>query len=367
MRLISIDAAKPGLKVGRAIWNEIGHPLLQKNVVLTDTIINRLKQMNIQYIYIEDEISQGIEINETVPLEKRMKAVSQIATTFKQVKGLETQEAAFVLDKQSKLIGSVVENLLDSILDSREMITVLSDTLLYDEALFQHSFNVTLYSLAIAKELGYSVEDLRTIGKGALLHDVGKMVVPQKILQKEGQLTDEEFMLMKQHARYGFDILRNLHTVSLLVAHCAFQHHERLDGSGYPRGLVDFEIHPYAKIIAVADVFDAVTSDRVYRQKMLPSQGIALIESGSGTLYEERIVEAFKRSVVHYQNGTVVYLSDGRRGIVVKQNIHNSVAPWIRIFEHNGTLLNSTYLINLEEHPDVYIERIETDYLQYVE
>lgn len=367
MRLISIDAARPGMKVGRAIWNEVGHALLQKNVLLTDSIISRLKQMNIQYIYIEDEISKGIEIKETVPIEKRKKAINQIANTFQQVRGLDTHNASYVLDKQSKVIGNVIDDLLDSILNSNELLTVLSDTFMYDESLFQHSFNVALYSLATARELGYSVEDLRTIGIGAILHDVGKMIVPQNILQKQDQLTDEEFNIMKRHTRYGFDMLRNLHTVSLLVAHCAFQHHERLDGSGYPRGLVECEIHPYAKIIAVADVFDAVTSDRVYREKMLPSQGIAIIESGSGTLFDERIVKAFKRSVVHYQNGTVVYLSDGRRGIVVKQNVNNSVSPWVRIFAHNGTLLRSTYLINLEEHSDVTIERVETDYLQYVE
>ena len=97
---------------------------------------------------------------------------------------------------------------------------------------------------------------------------------------------------MKKHARFGFDLLRNLHSVSLLVAHCAFQHHERIDGSGYPRGLVDFEIHPFAKIIAVADVFDALTSNRVYRKKMLPIDAIKLIQAGVGKRFDERVVEA---------------------------------------------------------------------------
>lgn len=367
MRLISINVAKPGMVVGRPIWNESGHPLLQKNVILTDGVIHRLKQINIQYLYIEDEISKGIEIEETVPLEVRTKAVAGITNTFQQVKGLETRDAAFVLDQQTKVIGSVIENLLESILNNPEMLTVLTDTFIYDQALFQHSFNVTLYSLVIAKELGYSYEDLRTIGTGALLHDVGKMLIPLEILQKPSQLTDEEFSIMKQHTRYGFDILRNLHTVSLLVAHCALQHHERLDGSGYPRGLVDYEIHPYAKIIAVADVFDAVTSKRVYRDKLLPYQGIALIESGSGTLYDKRIVDAFKRSIIHYPNGMVVTLTDGRKGIVAKQNNNHSSRPWIRIFEENGTFLNSTYLINLNEHPELSIKKVEADYIQYTE
>lgn len=84
--------------------------------------------------------------------------------------------------------------------------------------------------------------------------------------------------MMKMHTRYGFDLLRNLHSISLLVAHCAFQHHERIDGSGYPRGLVDFEIHPFAKIIGVADVFDAVTTNRVYREKCYHHKGLPLLK-----------------------------------------------------------------------------------------
>lgn len=367
MRLISINALKSQMVVGRTIWNDAGLPLLQKDVVVTDGIINRLKQLGIQYLYIEDKISNGIAIEESVSPAVRTKAVKQITDSFKKVKGLNSQEASLVLDKQSKVVGQIVDDLLTTIIKSDEVLTVLTDTLIYDEYLYQHSFQVTLYSIAIAKELGCSSDELRTIGIGAMLHDVGKLVIPSDILFKEGKLTDDEYEVMKQHTRFGFDILRNLHTMSLLVAHCAFQHHERIDGSGYPRGLVDYEIHPYAKIIGVADVFDAVTSNRVYRDKMLPSQGIEIIEAGSGTLFDKRVVEAFKRSIVHYPNGSILLLSDGRRGVVAKQNIKNPGLPFIRVFEEHNTILNSTYLLNLVDHPELTIERVETDYVALVE
>lgn len=364
MRLISIHAAKPGMVMGRPIYNEAGNPLVQKNVTITEGIIRRLEQINIQYIYIEDEISEGIEVEETVPLKIRTEAISHIEESFRQMKGLNNREAAFVLDRQSKELRMLVDDLLNSILESHEILTVLTDAFLYDESLYHHSFNVTLYSLMIAKELDYPREELRTIGLGALLHDVGKMMLPPNLLQKPGKLTAEEFEMMKLHTRYGFDILRNLHTVSLLVAHCAYQHHERLNGSGYPRGLVGDDIHPYAKIVAVADVFDALTSDRVYRDKMLPSQAISILESESGILFEKRVVEAIKKTVSHYPNGTVVCLSDGRRGIVAKQNLNHSSRPFVRIFEENGELLKSTYLINLEDNPDIQIARVDTDYIR---
>lgn len=367
MRLISINVLKAGMVVGKTIWNEAGRPLLQKNVVVTEGIIDRLRQLNIQYVYIDDKISTGIEIEETVPPAVRVKAVNQITGSFSKVKGLNSHDASLVLDKESKVIGQIVDDLLDSILNSEEILTVLTDAFLYDEYLYKHSFQVTLYSIAIAKELGYSNDVLKTIGIGALLHDVGKLVVPTNVLLKPDSLTEEEFEVMKKHTLYGFDILRNLHTISLLVAHCAYQHHERIDGSGYPRGLVDYEIHPFAKIIAVADVFDAVTSDRVYREKMLPSQGIKIIEAGSGTIYDKRVVDAFKNSIVHYPNGTILLLSDGRRGVVAKQNMNNSSKPWVRIFEENNNFLNSTYLVNLIDIPDVTVQKVETDYILHVE
>jgi len=363
MRLISIDVLQEGMVVGRAIWNEAGHPLLQKGVVITPGILRGLRKLNIQYIYIDDKLSEGIEVQELVTPAERNKVVQKITESYKALKGSDIKQATYILDQQTKVISNIVEDLLNTILDNEEMLTVLTDVFLYDEYLYQHSFQVTMYSIAIAKEMGYNYEDLRVIGIGAMLHDVGKLLVPQEILFKPDRLTNEEFEIMKQHTRYGFDILRNLHSVSLIVAHCAFQHHERLDGSGYPRGLKDYEIHPFAKIIGVADVFDAVTSNRVYRSKMLPTDGIKLIDAGSGTIFSAAAVQALKKIIVQYPNGTTLKLKDGRRGVVSRQNASKPERPYVRIFEEDEKLLDVTYEINLVEEILVEIEKIETDYV----
>lgn len=363
MRLISVNVLKEGMVVGRTIWNEAGHPLLHKDVIITSRIVERLRELNIQYLYIDDNISTGISVEETVPPAKRIEAVKNMTKAFTEVKQAKTSQASYVLDQQSKVLGLIVDDILNSVMNSSEVLMILTDAYLYDEYIYQHSFQVTMYSVAIAKELGYRYEDIRLIGIGALLHDIGKLLIPSEILMKPGKFTEEEFEKMKQHARFGFDILRNLHSVSLLVAHCAFQHHERIDGSGYPRGLVDFEIHPFAKVIAVADVFDALTSNRVYRKKMLPSDAISIIMEDRAKKFDARVVDAFLRSVVHYANGTIVLLSDGRRGIVSKQNLVDVARPWVRIFEANDKLLEATYEICLSDHPEVTIEKIETDYV----
>ncbi|WP_336045602.1 HD-GYP domain-containing protein [Solibacillus ferritrahens] len=367
MRLISINVLKEGMVVGRTIWNEAGHPLLHKDVIVTNRIIERLRQLNIQYLYIDDSLSTGIEIEETIELKKRIEAVKNMTQAFTNIKQAIPNQSSFVLDQQSKIICLIVDDIMNSIINSDDVLMVLTDAYLYDEYIYQHSFQVSMYSIAIAKEMGYSYEDIRLIGIGALLHDIGKLLIPIEILLKPGQLTEDEYEEIKRHAQYGFDLLRNLHSLSLLIAHCAFQHHERIDGSGYPRGIVDHEIHPFAKIIAVADVFDALTSNRVYREKMLPTEAIAIIAKDDGTKFDTKVVEAFKRSIVHYTNGTIVLLTDGRRGIVSKQNLIDVTRPWIRIFEEDDNRLGATYEICLSDYPGIYIKKIETEFAVYVE
>ncbi|MFL0584569.1 HD-GYP domain-containing protein [Solibacillus silvestris] len=362
MRLISINVLKEGMAVGRTIWNEAGHPLLHKNVVVTSRIIERLRELNIHYLYIDDKLSAGIEIEETIAPLKRMEAVKNMTKSFENVKKAKRDQASYVLDQQSKVIGLIVDDIMNAIVNSEEVLMVLTDAYLYDKYIYQHSFQVALYSIAIAKEMGYSYEDIRLIGIGAILHDVGKLLISPDILLKPGNLSEEEYEEMKNHARYGFDLLRNLHSVSLLVAHCAFQHHERIDGSGYPRGIINNEIHPFAKIIAVSDVFDALTSNRIYRKKMLPSEAIAIIDKGDGKLFDAKVMEAFRRSVVHYANGTIVLLTDGRRGIVSKQNLVDVTRPWIRIFQENGKMLGATYELCLSDYPTVDIKKVDVDF-----
>ena len=367
MRLISTSVLKESMVIGRTIWNEAGLPLLQKEAVITEAIIQRLKTLNIMYVYIEDSISNNIAVEETVSPVVRHKAVSYIRSSFEKVKEAKGKQASFLLDQNSKKIISIVDELLNVISNNKELLMILSDAYIYDEYLYHHSFQVTMYSIAIAKELGYSYEDQRLIGIGALLHDVGKLVIPQDIINKPGKLTEEEFEEIKLHTKYGFDILRNLHSVSLFVAHCAYQHHERLDGSGYPRGIKGKEIHPYAKIIGVADVFDAITSNRVYRAKKHPSEALAIIEASSGVGFDKMVVEAFKRVVTKYPNGTVLQLSDMRRGVVARQNPNNPTRPFVRIFEENNQLLAATYEISMEKHPNIHIVKVELDFTLYSE
>lgn len=359
MRLISTKTLRSGMVLGNTIYNVTERPLLQKNVVLTQRMIHRLRELNVQYVYIDDERSKGIELKESVPVEIRQTAIKEIRETFDDLKELNFKSLPVVLDKKGPKIQTILKDVMREMQESADLLTILSDAYLYDSYIFHHSFNVTLYTLAIGKQLRLPQHQLEQLGMGALLHDIGKIMVPEKVLLKPGVLTEDEFLQIKHHASHGFEILRNLHSVSVLVAHCAFQHHERLDGSGYPRGIVSNDIHPFAKIIAVADVFDAVTSNRVYRNKMLPSDGLEILFAGSGTLYDPTVIKAFTQAITIYPNGLSVELNDGRKGIIAAQNSGFSTRPVIRILQDGEERISDPYEVNLVDVLDVVITKTD--------
>lgn len=363
MRLIPLQALQADMIIGRTIWNDARRPLIQKGTQVSLRMITRLEQLNVPYVYIDDSLSKGIEIEETISLETRTRAIANIESTFSAVRGAEGKNIAYILDKQTKQLTTIVDDLISTIMQDKELLMVLSDAFIYDEYLYQHSFQVTLYSIAIAKKMKFNEADIRTIGLGAMLHDIGKITIPKEVLLKPGRLTDDEYKMIQLHAQRGFDILRNLHSISLIIAHCAFQHHERLDGSGYPRGIKEDEIHRFAKVIAVADVFDALSTDRVYRKKMLPTECFAILDNEIGTAFDGEVVQALKDSVMHYPNGVIVRLSNGNRGVVAKQNSHAPNAPNLRMFEENNKVLNATYELDLTQCPTIFIEAVELDYV----
>src|SRR5699024_4018570 len=149
--------------------------------------------------------------------------------------------------------------------------------------------------------------------------------------------------------------LRKQDEFSTVIAHCAYQHHERLDGSGYPRGLVGSEIHKYAKVIAIADVFDAMTSNRDYRAALLPHEALETLYACAVTKFDKQMVVVFRKSIAIYPNGLSVKLSDGRVGVVVKQNKHLNERPVIRILKENNEKLISPYDINLAAEVNIMI------------
>jgi putative nucleotidyltransferase with HDIG domain len=359
MRLVATKTVKSGSILGKPIFNDKGQALLNEGVKLENRLLLRLLKMGIDYIFIKDSKTDDIVLKNNIPEKLRREAVKTIETTFQQLQQTKGMSPSLVIEKSSKQFRSIIRNLLDE-LKHNQLISLLSEVYVYDNYIYSHSLNVTLYSIAIGFELKLPIKEIEILALGAILHDVGKMKIPESILLKAGRLTESEYDAIKKHAEEGFRILKSVQTLPLLVAHCALSHHERLNGSGYPRGIKSQDIHLYAKIIAVADVFDAVTSNRVYRQAMLPHEGLEIIYGGSGILFDPIIVDAFRKSVVIYPNGLTVVLNDGRKGVVAGQNVGLSERPIIRVIEVNGKSIDEPYDIDLKRELTLVITSCDT-------
>src|SRR5699024_10140828 len=170
--------------------------------------------------------------------------------TFEELKENPITEKSYLFENKRNQLNTVVQDIVKEMKNKNEAVSLLTDILISDDYTFQHSLNVTIYSLALGTKLKLSENELADLGIGAMLHDIGKIFIEKDILLKADRLTDAEYSIMKSHTQLGFDFIRKMTDLPAVVAHCAYQHHERLDGSGYPRGLTNNEIHKYAKIIS---------------------------------------------------------------------------------------------------------------------
>ncbi|MBM7661440.1 HD-GYP domain-containing protein (c-di-GMP phosphodiesterase class II) [Bacillus mesophilus] len=354
MRLVSTKYLKPGMILDKAVFNEKGNILINQGIPLTSGMIRRLQELGITFLYIADRRTKDIKSKNTVSDKIHNKSIKSIENTFKQIKSGKPIEHAYILEKSTKEFKGVIHSVLSELKGSKELLSLLSEVMIYDHYIFSHSFNVTLYSLKIGMELKLKEKQLEALGLGALLHDVGKMMIPADILSKPGRLTEDEFQEMKKHSFYGYELIKNIPTISLTAAHCALLHHERLDGSGYPRGVKGPDIHLFGKILAVADVFDAVTSNRSYRPAMLPHEGLEILYAGAGKLFDVEIINAFRRAIVVYPEGLTVTLHDGRTGVVARQNTGYCDRPVIRILEEENVIVDS-YEVDLTKELDLMI------------
>lgn len=356
MRWISIAACTEGMCLAKNIYNEEGLILLGAGVELSHLYIERLKGMGISYIYVEDERTEGIVAPDILSEETRLQANKLIRNEFKSLM-VDSSKRKRTVQNLDKQFTALLDNIIDDISSHTDAMVMLGDLQTSDYYVFSHSLNVCIYTTLLGLNYGYNRDELKTLSLGALLHDIGKTQIDNNVLNKPERLSREEFDHMKSHTELGYHILRGYVNIPLLAANCAYQHHERLNGSGYPRGIRSTDIHDYAKWVAIADSYDAMTSNRVYRSAMLPHEALEILYTGSGTLYEQHMLTVFRDKIAVYPLGMTVELTSGEIGVISRVNADCPQRPVVRLLKDpNGQDYTDLRELNLATSLHVMIK-----------
>lgn len=367
MRIVPIDCIREGAFLGKTIYDQNGNPLLKAGTSLNKKILDQIKKFNIYSLYIIDNYIDT-EIEDIIKPELRNKTIKLLKETFSNIykfNNINNNETTRRnLHKKNleyfKSINEISEELIDNILRNKDMLVSLIDIKNTDNYTYQHSVNVAVISLIIGIGLNLDKNKLITLCSGALLHDIGKIFIPKYILNKPSSLTHEEYEIVKNHPKLGYEHLKRQSQIKTSILLISLQHHERIDGTGYPYGLTGEKIHYLSKIVSLADVYDALTSDRSYRRALSASDAIEYIMGNVGKMFDFDIVNMFTKLIVPFPFGTIVRLSNGDVGIVQETPAHFPLRPSVKILKSND-IDSEGNIINLVDELTLVISNIENN------
>lgn len=360
IKRIPIAALKVGMYISDLNNDWIPHNTQRKKgVIKREETIEKIRRMGVQYVYIDVEKGLDSQDSETAQeVDRRNEQALQKAGEQRQ--GIQhkvalTEEiviAQRIHSQAQGLVGSFMNNvkmgaaidiapihqladeLQNSVLRNANALSCLGRIREKDNYLLEHSVNLSVLMSLFGNYRNLPADVLHQTIVGALLHDLGKILTPDEILHKPGRLSAEEFEVMKMHARHSRDILASTEGIGEIAVITAAQHHEKLDGSGYPEGLKGDEITEYGRMVAITDVYDAITSDRVYHKGMTPTQGLKKLLEWSGDHLDPDLVRQFIRCIGLYPVGSLVLLESGRLAVVVETNEQDQRLPVVRVMYH---------------------------------
>ena len=337
---------KEGMITAADTYSTSGHLILPKDTVITKSVINKLAANNVVFVDIvdvnevsADENAGTIDLSDLSTFSEAQKKILDTPAykKFKRryEKGIDEMKDNLndIVNKFAPInVDEMVKNTLnivkaaDSPLSVLTMISTLKE---YDDSTFNHSLNVALICNIFAKWLGLDQEKTELLTSCGLLHDIGKLAIPDSIIKKPGKLTDEEYQIVKQHTKKGYEILKR-NNVDIHIQYAALMHHEKCDGSGYPLGLKESQIDWCAQIVTIADIYEAMTANRVYREALSPVKVITMFEEDGLRKYNPKYLLTFLEHVVNSYVNCKVKLSNGEEGDIVYINKVNLSKPLIK-------------------------------------
>ncbi|QOR35389.1 HD-GYP domain-containing protein [Clostridium sp. 'deep sea'] len=334
MRFVPVQSIKDNSILMKSIYGTHGEMLLNAGVVLNQHYKRKLIELGLNGVYVHDNISDNIEVVSVINDSLKNNAVQNIKNTFIFAAKPNTSK----MEKRRSLINisDIVDSVIDDISKNKDMIINMIDLKVFDDYTFYHSVNVAVLSIVVGIALKLPRTTLHNLGTAAILHDIGKVFVPKHILNKSGKLTPEEWQILKNHSANGYNYLKDEFEVHHKCYQGVLQHHERWDGRGYPYQLSGKRISLFGRIIAVADVYDALISDRAYRKGFSPFEAMEYIMGGGGTMFDTEIVKIFTERVAPYPVGTIVSLSNDLVGIVVENHPGRATRPVVKVVKKDG-------------------------------
>lgn len=347
MKMVLAEELKDGMQLAQDIFlnDDSASPFVSKGIILNDYVIKRLRKTGVRNVYVADQnpFATGTAgaghkpaSRPALPEKLRNEALYSLENVFNSI-SLEGEDMKAAAQQAVKQLDSVVDQMVASMGDESGTLININDLKSYDDYTYHHSLSVAVLSIAIGRYLHFNNKELKRLGLSAMMHDIGKTAIPVELIRKTSRLDPQEFDLIKTHSVEGYNSLSNTHLGDEELWRAVLYHHEKLDGTGYPKGMRGRQIPLFSRIISVADVYDALTSNRPYRKPMEPADALEYIMGGTGTAFEFDMVEALVRKIDPYPVGSRIELSDGRVAEVLDNE--NQMRPVIRM-EGSGDILD---------------------------
>lgn len=343
MRFIKADNLIPGMVLGQQLFNQRGELLLQEDIILTERAIEQIARRGFNGVYIKDKLTNDLPVTPLISELTKSSAIAELKEIEKRLIGKNGEKTTEAFEK-------IVESIVNQIISSKELMVNVLDIKAFDEYTYYHCVNVAVISVVIGVAFEFDKDLLFSLANAAILHDIGKTLLETSILNKTKALTRAEFETIKKHPALGCDYLASSKfSLTPTIRTGILDHHERFDGQGYPDGRHGNNISLFGRIIAVADVYDALTSDRPYRSALSPAEAIEYIMSQMERQFDPVVVYHFVQRIAPYPVGTGVILSTGEKAIVCDLESGAQLRPKVKVYERNGVELKDPIIYDLSD------------------